>query len=160
MARMRLELEPPHGVDLLRLGMTADEARAALKQLGDVEPDRQDGLYAHRPGGLGLTAHLGADARVNAIEVWRPQADDTVHYQDVDVFGLPALEVVARLGRLATVHPDADDPSSHVAPDLLLSFWRPFAGDDDPDDPQGYYFSSVLVARPGYYDTPDDADGA
>jgi hypothetical protein len=159
MTPMRFELEPPDGVGLLRLGMTADEAKAALEQLGEVELGRQDGLYAQRPSGLGFTAHLGADDRVNAIEVWRPQADDVVHYRDVDVFGLPALEVVARLGRLATVRPDEDDPSSHVAPDLLLSFWRPFAGDDDPDDPQGYYFSSVLVARPGYYDTPDDADG-
>jgi hypothetical protein len=157
MARMRLELEPPHGVDLLRLGMTADEARAALKQLGDVELGRQDGLYAQRPGGLGLTAHVGDDDRVNAIEVWRPDRDDSVHYRDVDVFGLPALEAVTQLRRHTTVLPDEDDPSSYVAADLLLSLWRPFAGDDDPDDPQGYYFSSVLVARPGYYDKPDDA---
>lgn len=156
MALMRLELDPPHGVDLLRLDMTADEARAALGQLGDLDPNRQGELYAQRAGGLGLTAHLGADGRVNAIEVWRPQQDDSVHYRDVDVFALPALEVVTALRRHATVLPDEDDDASYVAADLLLSLWRPFPGDDDPDDPQGYYFNSVLVARPGYYDRPDD----
>jgi hypothetical protein len=38
-----------------------------------------------------------------------------------------------------------------------LSLWRPFAADDDPDEGQGYYFSTVLVAWPGYYDTAAQA---
>jgi hypothetical protein len=152
---MRFELEPPLGVGGLLLGMTADDARAALVRLGDVEPDREDGLYAQRPSALGFTAHLGADALVEAIEIWRPEADDTVHYRGVDIFGRPALEVVDELRRHATVLVDEDDDASYVAPDLLLALWRPFAA-DDPGETQGYYFSSVLVARPGYYDAPEE----
>ena len=38
-----------------------------------------------------------------------------------------------------------------AAPDV------PDVPDDEPDEVQGHYFSSVLVAAPGYYDTPDEA---
>jgi hypothetical protein len=38
-----------------------------------------------------------------------------------------------------------------------LSLWRPFEADDEPREEQGYYFSAVLVAAPGYYDTPTQA---
>ncbi|WP_259464901.1 hypothetical protein [Streptomyces sp. TLI_171] len=53
-----------------------------------------------------------------------------------------------------------EDPGAegcHIAHDLLLSFWRPFEADDDPSDEQGHYFTTVLLARPGYYDTPAQA---
>ncbi len=63
-------------------------------------------------------------------------------------------DVVTRMSEITTIVAAEDDPASFVAPDLLLSFWRPFQGDDDPDDEQGYYFNSVLLARPGYYDGP------
>lgn len=58
------------------------------------------------------------------------------------------------MSKLTAIVADYEAPASFVAPDLLLSFWRPFDGDDQPDDEQGYYFNSVLVARPGYYDGP------
>jgi hypothetical protein len=74
-----------------------------------------------------------------------------------DVFALPALEVVRRIGAFTSLKEDPDDAASFVAQDLLLSFWRPFAADDEPEEEQGYYFSSVLVAQPGYHDTPAQA---
>ncbi len=52
---------------------------------------------------------------------------------------------------------DPENRASFVAPDLLIALWRPFAADDEPEDDQGYYFSSVLLAKPGYYDTPAQA---
>ena len=39
---------------------------------------------------------------------------------------------------------------------LLLALWRPFVEDENPDEEQGHYFQSVLVAPPGYYDGPND----
>lgn len=59
-------------------------------------------------------------------------------------------------GEFTSVEKDPDDDASFIAPDLLLSFWRPFAADDEPGEEQGcyFYFGSVLLARPGYYDTP------
>jgi hypothetical protein len=58
-------------------------------------------------------------------------------------FTTPAEDLVAALRQRVTVVED-EDGSSYVAPDLLLSLWRPDAEDG--------HFEGVLVARPGYYD--------
>ncbi|MFE7268323.1 hypothetical protein ACFU9B_41065 [Streptomyces sp. NPDC057592] len=95
---------------------------------------------------------------LEAIELGRAASgQDTVRFRGIDVFGLPAAAVVTLLRGLATITEAEDDPASFIAPDLLLSFWRPFEADDEPDEEQGYYFSSVLLARPGHYDTPAEA---
>lgn len=150
-------MEPPDGVGPLRLGMTVEQARSALATLGEISGSASGGLYADRSSGLGFSVGLGIGGRVNAVEVYRPAEVDVVRYRDVDVFGLPAQEVVQQLGRHTRVVEDEDQEGCFRAPELLLAFWRPFVADDDPDDAQGYYFGSVLVARPGYYDTPAEA---
>ncbi|MEU1536389.1 hypothetical protein [Streptomyces fagopyri] len=95
---------------------------------------------------------------LEAIELGRPSTPtDRVIFQGMDVFAIPARELVQRIGEYSSIEADPDAPASFVADDLLLSFWRPFAADDEPEEEQGYYFSSVLLARPGYYDTPAQA---
>ncbi|WP_203736681.1 hypothetical protein [Catellatospora chokoriensis] len=79
---------------------------------------------------------------------------DVARYRDVDVFGMTALEVVERLRGHTRVVEAAEQEGCFVAPDLLLSLWRPGV---DPDDEETHYFSAVLLARPGYYDTPAEA---
>jgi hypothetical protein len=156
---MELVLDPPRGVGLVRLGMTPDEARAALETFGPLTPATHGGLAMHLASGLGLSVGFGVGPtlnRVNAIEVWRPDERDVVRYRDVDIFGLPALEVVARLGRHVDLVPNEDD-DGFTARDLHLALWRPFAADDDPNDTQGHFFQSALLARPGYDDTPAEA---
>ncbi|MEU8261457.1 hypothetical protein AB0C02_12665 [Micromonospora sp. NPDC048999] len=37
------------------------------------------------------------------------------------------------------------------------ALWRRFAADDDPNEEQGQVFQSVLLAQPGYDDTPAEA---
>jgi hypothetical protein len=156
---MELMLDPPHGVGPLRLGMTSDEARAALETLGPLEPTTYGELAVHLTSGLGFSVGFGVGAtrdRVDAIEVWRPHEQDVVRYRGVDIFGLPALEVVRRLrGHIDLVQNENDD--GFTARDVYLAMWRPFAADDDPDETQGHFFQSVLVARPGYDDTPAEA---
>ncbi|MFJ4898996.1 hypothetical protein [Streptomyces sp. NPDC088727] len=71
-----------------------------------------------------------------------------------DPSAVAARNVVRRVGGFTSIEEDPDDAASFTAQDLLLSFWRPFAADDEPEEEQGYYFSSVLVAQPGYYDAP------
>ncbi|MFD0975015.1 hypothetical protein ACFQ3X_41840 [Plantactinospora endophytica] len=156
---MEFVLDPPHGVGPLRLGMTTDEARVALETLGPLEPTASGELAVHLPSGLGFSVGFGVGptwGRVNAIEVWRPPERDVVRYRDVDVFGVPALEVVERLRRHLDLVPNEDDDGFTVR-ELYLALWRPFAADDDPADEQGHFFQSVLVARPGYDDTPAEA---
>lgn len=157
---MDFVLDPPTGVGPLRIGMARREAALALEQLRDltdVSPSDEPGRYIFRPSGLMLGIECRHD-RLVAVEVGRPhEALDVVRFQDIDVFGLPAREVVTRVGQLTHIEPHVDDPASYVAPDLLLSFWRPFQSDDEPDETQGYFFSAVLLAQPGYYDPPPRA---
>jgi len=156
---MEIELNPPHGVGPLRLGMNPGEARTALETFGALTPTVHGELALHVDSGLGFSIGFGVGPtleRVNAIEVWRPHERDMVRYRDVDVFGLPAAEVVKRLRRHTEVVPNEDD-DGFTAPDLYLALWRPFEADDDPDETQGYFFQSVLIARPGYDDTPAEA---
>ena len=156
---MEFVLDPPHGIVPLRLGMTTGEARAALETLGPLMPTAYGELTLHLASGLGFSVGFGVGPtreRVNAIEVWRPHERDVVRYRDVDVFGLPASQVVERLRLHVEIVPNEDD-DGFTARELYLALWRPFAADDDPDETQGYFFQSVLVARPGYDDTPAEA---
>ncbi|MEU2611920.1 hypothetical protein ABZ570_10100 [Micromonospora sp. NPDC007271] len=154
---MHLVLEPPDTLGWLRIGMSRTEAGLALDRFKDAaavsESDRP-GLNVFRPSGLMISVSCGAGGTVEAIELGRPyKGGDTVTYQGVDVFALPAREVVNQLSRTVRLV-EEDDGASFVAPDLLLSFWRSFVEDDDPAETQGYYFNAVLLARPGYYDGP------
>ncbi|MFI8952219.1 hypothetical protein ACIGO6_37775 [Streptomyces sp. NPDC053750] len=70
-----------------------------------------------------------------------PLQTDRVLFEGVDVFALPAREVVRRISAFTSLEEDPDDAASFVAQDLLLSFWRPSAADDEPQEEQGYYFT-------------------
>ncbi|MFH9983360.1 hypothetical protein ACH4ND_29890 [Streptomyces sp. NPDC017179] len=157
---MDFDLAPPTGVGPLRIGMTRHAANTALYSLREVsavaESDRP-GQHVFRPSGLMISIHCVRDM-LEAIELGRLSTQtDRVLFQGVDVFTLPAREVVRRVSEITSIKEDPDDTGSFIAQDLLLSFWRPFAADDEPGEEQGYYFSSVLVAQPGYYDTPAQA---
>jgi len=108
------------------------------------------------PVRLGMTPSEARAALETLGPLEPPHERDLVRFRDVDVFGLPALEVVERLGRYIDLEPDEDD-ESFTARELYLALWRPFAEEDDPEETQGYFFQSVLVARPGYDDTPAEA---
>ncbi|MCF2527022.1 hypothetical protein [Yinghuangia soli] len=154
---MDLELDPPNGVGALRIGMLTAEAHTALESFRDpAMPSASDapGRHITRPSSLMIS--IGClNGRLQAIELWRPEtAEDAVLFRGINLFTLSAREVVETLRREVRIEANADDPASFVAPDLLLSFWRPFEADDNPDEEQGYYFNSVLLARPGYYDGP------
>jgi hypothetical protein len=70
--------------------------------------------------------------------------------------GRRPLAVVERLCRHVDLRSDVDG-DRFKAPELYLALWRPFAADDDPDEEEGFFFQSVLLARPGYDDTPAEA---
>ncbi|MER7828478.1 hypothetical protein ABTX85_38780 [Streptomyces sp. NPDC096097] len=154
---MDLELVPPTGVGPLVIGMPRQHADAALLSLRDpsvTSDSDRPGQHVFRPSGLMISISC-TRGLLEAVELGRPSnPSDSVRFGGVDVLGLSAREVVRRMREQTTVLMDEEDPASFVAPDLLLSFWRPFAADDAPDEEQGYYFSSVLLARPGYYDGP------
>ncbi|WP_406364615.1 hypothetical protein [Streptomyces sp. NBC_00645] len=157
---MDFDLAPPIGVGPLRIGMTRQSANTALDSLRDLsavsESDRP-GQHIFRPSGLMISIHCTRDL-LEAVELGRPSSQtDRVIFRGLDVFAIPARELVQRMGEYTSIEADPEDPASFIAPDLLLSFWRPFVADDQPEEEQGHFFNSVLLARPGYYDTPAQA---
>jgi hypothetical protein len=156
---MEFSLDPPRGVGPLLIGMTTDEARAALETLGPPSGTAHGELAVHLAGGLGFSVGFGVGptlGRVNAIEVRRPYEHHVVRCRGVDVFGLPALTVVERLRAHMEIVPN-EDGDGFTARELYLALWRPFEADDDPEETQGHFFQSALIARPGYDDTPAQA---
>ena len=93
---------------------------------------------------------------MGSIEIATPAfgapAEDEVRYHDIDVFGIPAAEVVSALRALGEFVEEREAGSSFVAPNLLLGLWR----DGGPEGPDGepLYFEAALIAKPGYYETP------
>lgn len=102
--------------------------------------------------GMSVELEPAPGGTLGAIQVCRPYAPVRVEYRGIDLLRTPAALVVSRLGALTELEED-EGGRSYVAPGLLLSLWRPFVEDEDPGEEQGHYFQSVLVARPGYYDT-------
>lgn len=150
---MRLELNPPVGAGPVEIGMRSDDVMRVLREIpGYVEPGpgeaRQPG-FGHYESGMSISAGPGRAGVVEAIEIYRPAADVQVVYHDLDVFNTPAQEVVDRLSGMTPLQIE-DDGLLVVAPELLMSLWRPVLPEDE-DDEDGRYFDSVLVAAPGYY---------
>ncbi|MEU6098673.1 hypothetical protein [Streptomyces sp. NPDC047079] len=134
--------------------MSIDEAEAALRSIDGFQGSTESLVpvsgQANYASGMSIHTHLDSDRLVNAIEVFRPHRDDSVVLEDIDLFGAPAQVVIEQLGRFTEIE-DEERGSSIVAPSLLIALWRPFVATDEADE-QGYYFQSVLLARPGYYD--------
>ena len=151
---MIIDVIPPTGVGPVRIGMAMDEAMLALAEIdGYQEPSVPIGPSATYDSGMSIELEPSPDGMVGAIQVYRPDSQVRVDYRGVDLLGAPAARVVAQLAEMTELEED-EGGRSFVAPSLLLSLWRPFVEDDDPDEEQGHYFQSVLVAEPGYYDGP------
>lgn len=151
---MIIDVIPPEGVGPVRIGMTMDEAMLALAAIdGYRPPSGPIGPSATYDSGMSIELEPAPGGTLGAIQVYRPYGAVRVEYRGIDLLGTPAARVVAELNELTELEED-EGGRSFTAPSLLLSLWRPFVDDEDPDEEQGHYFQSVLVAQPGYYDGP------
>ncbi|MFF3689660.1 hypothetical protein [Streptomyces sp. NPDC002187] len=142
---MTLELLPEVGVATLRLGMSADEAVRAARELGfaPCDPDYGDGpgqvLCEHGESRteftLGFTKGALTDIHVYRFQV--EDADVTVVLDGLDVFRTPSEELPERLEeRGHTV--EQNDDGVDTLPDLKVilsnesSFEYPMDEEGDP----------------------------
>jgi hypothetical protein len=118
------------------------------------------GWGVHRPSGLFVITLFDADDRLEAIEFGRPDSnDETVTYDGHDVFTTPAADLVAQLRQRTTIDvEEEEDGHAFTAPSLLLPLWRPVTP-ESPEDQEGRFFESALIARPDYYDQPVQPGG-
>ena len=149
---MIIDIVPPEAVGPVRIGMTMDEAKRALATIDGHDP--QSGLPAVSDSGMSIELEPAPGGTVGAIEVSRPYGPVRVEYRGIDLLGTPAARVVEQLSEFTELEED-EGGRSYVALARLLSLWRPFVEDENPDEEQGHFFQSVLVAPPGYYDGPN-----
>lgn len=151
---MELTVDPPRGVGPLLIGMPFEDAERTLRSLpGYVAPapgESRNAGFAHYESEMSITVEADRSGAVKAVEVYRPQRDDTLVYQGISLLSEPAIDVIRRLAGVAEIDVE-DDGLRVLAPDLLLSLWRATLP-EGPHDEDGKYFESVLVAAPGYYD--------
>jgi hypothetical protein len=151
-----IDLRPPIEAAGIHLGARRSEAHRHCLALGEPSEFRRSNeasssLIVTRRSGLSIVVYFDAGDSVAAIEFGRPRhGDDVVVYRGVDVFGTPADELVETLSDHDRIEV-AEQGHSFTAPDLLLALWRPVVP-EGPEDDDGRYFESVLIARPGYYD--------
>ncbi|MEU9298696.1 hypothetical protein [Streptomyces sp. NPDC048266] len=115
---MEFELTPPTGLGALVIGMpreAADQALASFRDPSAISESDQLGRFVFRPSGLMVSINCSR-GKLEAIELGRPASgQDIVRFRGIDVFGLPAAEVVTQLRGLTTITEAEDDrpPSSH-----------------------------------------------
>jgi hypothetical protein len=153
---MQLELLPPDRVGPIMIGMDFDEAEVMLRALpGFQSPgpgERRQPGFAHYESEMSIAVYSERDL-VKAVEVFRPEGDDVVLYRGISIFKESAGDVIRELQSITRVHVERDGLFV-VAPDLLLALSRPYLP-ESPEDEEGRYFESVLIAAPGYYSGPE-----
>ncbi|MBW5483640.1 hypothetical protein [Streptomyces bambusae] len=156
---MQFVLDPPHGVAPLRLGMTLDEAVAAVSAWGvprvyPADAVRDFDLVSTEYDGITFQAALERDHRVTAVTVWGPDEDEDPDVQllldGLDVFRTPADEILAHAARKGW-HVNNDDPRAPYIPSVTLAFTRD-TSQEVPRDENGLpvHFTAVLVADERY----------
>ncbi|MFG2654191.1 hypothetical protein [Streptomyces sp. NPDC048425] len=158
---MDLVLDPPRGVAPILLGMTLDEALAAVPQArGEPRvprrPSRNSATASWTLDHVGVQALVEDGTQVTAIELWWPGQDrvsSTRVLLDGDaVFTTPAQELFARAaGRGWRV--DTSQPEYPVIPGVSLGFTRQ-TSQEVARDAEGLprRVTSVLVGAKDYYD--------
>ncbi|WP_329622404.1 hypothetical protein OG357_19825 [Streptomyces sp. NBC_01255] len=155
---MDLPIEPPHGVGPVRLGMTFDEAAAAVTPWGEprLRPRARSGSLSASCAGVGVEVLLEEENTVTAVELWWPgegkETPTRVLLDGQDVFRAPADAVLDHLAAQGRRVHDADGEDPFVA-GLSLGFTRR-TSQEVPRRPDGLptCFTSVLVGGESYYD--------
>ena len=152
---MGITLEPPTGAAGIEIGASRSEAEKQCAVHGDPEPFRRGdetipSLVVRRPQGVTVFVYFDDADTVEAVELARPDDGESITFRDIDVFATPADEVIEALGQFAEVEV-TESGHAATAPSLHLAFWRSTVP-ESPEDEEGRYFESVLVAAPGYGD--------
>ena len=155
------ELHPPQAAGPLYIGAAERDTMEILKRLGvpqvlcrSAESPPAWGVF--RPSGLFIGAYFDVDGLLETVEFGRPDgAGDSITYDGLDVFTTPAADLIIRLRQRSIVR-EEESEHAFTALSLLLSLRWPVTP-EAPDDQEGRFFGSVLIARPGYFDLGETA---
>jgi hypothetical protein len=149
-------VEPLIGVGPVLLGMSRDEVRRVMSE--PSEPFRKVMTSQHEIDSFHQcgfqVSYCGDQPTVEFIELSR-DSGFCARYRDLDVFSMPADDVVAYIALDAAFdETDWEIPYSYIFRELQLALWRPLVPKSDTDT-EGRYFMTIGVGRAGYYDEAD-----
>ncbi|MYX25447.1 hypothetical protein GTY75_01965 [Streptomyces sp. SID8381] len=158
---MDLVLDPPRGVAPILLGMTLDEALAAVPEdWGEPRvlrrPSRNSAKASWNLDHVGVQALAEGGTHVTAVELWWPGEGRTsrtrVLLEGDEVFTTPVAVLFQRAGERGW-RVDTSQPEYPVIPGVSLGFTRQTSQEVERD-PDGLptYVTSVLVGGKDYYD--------
>ncbi|MGW2893177.1 hypothetical protein ACWDAO_00715 [Streptomyces sp. NPDC001212] len=156
---MDLVLDPPRGVAPILMGMTFDEALAAVPDWGEPRvlrrPSRSSAKASWTLDHVGVQALVEGGTRVTAIELWWPGEGRTsstrVLLEGDEVFTMPA-GALFRSAAERGWRVDTSQPEYPVIPGVSLGFTRRTSQEVERDaDGLPKYITSVLVAGKDYY---------
>lgn len=170
----------PHvGIGPFRLGMCREEVEQTFQNLNHRRPDNGNPSYIEM---LFMREHFeyDADDRVKFIQLINPHYSGhfciPCLFRGVDVFTTKAEDLIHTLKKEYPMVGDVDPRTgfSFVIPDLELSFWREgIINDEIMKDPEFlemseenqelekryFFFTTVAIGAPGYYDFMVDSQG-
>ncbi|WP_433245943.1 hypothetical protein ACQPYK_44355 [Streptosporangium sp. CA-135522] len=156
---MDLVLNPPYGVAPVQLGMTLDEAVAAVSPWGEpkvrTRRNRAPVTISTSCDGVGVQVLLETGALVTAVELWWPgegkQTSTRVLLDGDDVFRTPAEEIFRRAAERGW-NVDQTEIEYPFIPGVSLGFTRQ-TSQEVPRTSDGLpvLITSVLVGGEHYY---------
>lgn len=118
---MRFEIEPHVGIAPIRFGMSRADVVQEMAKIGGGNPVDKGGVIdCFFNNGFQVSYR---DDTVEFIEVCN-EPDHTFVLAGMDVFDMPANELVARLEALDSVDPVLSDNYSYCFPNLIVSLWE------------------------------------
>ncbi len=152
---MRFEIVPLAGVGPVLLNMPRSEVPQLMGHLPKSIRKTPACAYAtdafHNSGFQ--VFYAGPEPVVEYIELSRGSGLEAF-FDGVDVFALPAVELVERLSRRTPFDPsDPELGYSYVFPEWELALWRPCLPEGNNDD-DGRFFSTVGIGVRGYFTEP------
>ncbi|REF99198.1 hypothetical protein DFJ67_5225 [Asanoa ferruginea] len=140
-------------------GMTAERASEAMSQWGqvvhDIEPSGLMLEVRDEDWSFHVQAYFEHGNQLGSIQIWRPEGENAalVTFEGMDLFGMQAREIMTRLRENGDEIDETDlfNPTAHR---ITLGFNREDGDERDGED-LAVYFTSVVIAPPGYLESSD-----
>jgi len=142
-------IEPGVGIAPIRLGMSREEALAAMEVAGlsfKKTPSCKHPTDAYHRNGFQIF-YMGDEPVVDFLELSRG-CEFQVEFRGLSVFEIRAAELIERIAGEAPLDRSYPEPGYVFSfPTLGLRFWRPSIPRSN-DDPEGRFFQTVGLGVP------------
>jgi hypothetical protein len=145
----RFVLEPGHGVEPVRFGMTREQVAEAMARAGGNPPRAIGAGTAGYFDGT-FRVSFGDEGRVDFIE-FASRLDGELLFDGRDVFDVPAEELVQLVSQHDAFAPELSrPPGEYTFPDLILTLWGAAEQYDHKGGRRRRVWAAVGLGAPTY----------